>query len=154
MQKLSSKHVLLEDPHRAIIDADYYNEYQADVIIVMDRELCAIGLRKESVLFLNDKSKEIPQHERFKFVTHADLLIQCKEAFGEFPYLKDENDGAIGRGWIINNILYIAWWGTYQDIQGMWYMIDRYLFNKFNREIYFSYAKDEPSLEDEWIRVK
>ena len=154
MQKYSSKHILQEDPHNAIIGGNYYNEHQADIIIVMDRELSAIGIRKQNLIYLNNERGEIEPHEQFKFVTHSDLLIKCREVFGQYPYLRSEEDGLVGRGWIVDDVVYVAWWGTSHDVKGMWYMVERFLFNKFDQEIYFSYAGDDESVEDEWIRVK
>jgi hypothetical protein len=104
MQKYSSKELLFETPHRAIINGEYYNENQGDIIIMMDRELVSMAFRKKNILFLNAKKGQSEPHENFKLVTHSDLWQRCKEIFGMAPYLTSANDGLLGRGWIVDGV--------------------------------------------------
>lgn len=155
MQKYSSKDILLEDGHSIVIDGQRYDTYGANYIFSMDRQFLSIGFRREKKISLNDKVEDVDTNDvNHEFTNHRNLISFCEKIFGNAPWPHTPEDGCFGRGWLINNVVYIAWWNTSQDVKGFWHLIERYLFDKFDQEVYFSYGEDEATVEDEWIRVK
>jgi len=109
MQKFLSKNILLEDGHSIVIDGEYFNTYQANYAFVIDHEYLTIAFRKEKKVSLNDKVETIETPDiNHDFLNHQHLIKKCRETFGVTPRPHTSEDGCFGRGWLVNDIVYIA----------------------------------------------